>query len=184
MISFARMIFVGILIVASLSPAIEAREPFTLDVVMQKVRRDYSDVGHISAKALVDMVQREENVLLIDVRERAEYSVSHLAGAVRADPDMSRSTFLDRFAAEARDKVVVLYCSVGVRSSKLARRVQEALEANGARQVFNLEGGIFAWHNERRRLVNGKGETSFVHPFDTHWGALVKRQDLTRTESR
>jgi len=56
--------------------------------------------------------------------------------------------------------------------------LQDELVKKGAKQVKNLEGGIFAWHNGKRPLRNEKGVTPFVHPYDDKWGKLISRQDL------
>ena len=100
---------------------------------------------------------------------------------MRVDPGIWRSSFVRRFAGTAKGRTVVFYCSVGVRSSRLAARVQKALREHGATAVEIVDGGIFAWHAERRPLRDAKGETAFVHPYDRHWGKLVARRDLTRT---
>ncbi|HXM26565.1 MAG TPA: rhodanese-like domain-containing protein [Chthoniobacterales bacterium] len=56
--------------------------------------------------------------LLIDVRARQEYEVSHLPGAVWAEtPQQIASTMREASDGQA----VVLYCSVGVRSSNAPR---------------------------------------------------------------
>ena len=66
------------------------------------------------------------------------------------------------------------------RSTKLARYVQAAMRKKGARAIYNLKGGIFAWHNENKSLANARGQTSFVHPYNKYWGQLVDKQSLTR----
>ena len=164
----------------ALQPA-HAREPFTLESVQSQVHRDYTNIGHLSTSTLVDMFSHKEDVLLLDVRERDEFAVSHIAGAQRVDPGIWSSTFLKQFGDKVKGKTVVFYCSVGVRSSRLATRVQTALKKQGAQHVFNLDGGVFAWHNEARALVNGQGATDYVHPFDGTWGKLVKRQALVKS---
>jgi rhodanese-related sulfurtransferase len=162
------------------APAV-AKDPFTLDAVREKVKRDYDGVAQLSTAALAKRLADAKDVLLLDVREGEEFAVSHIAGAQRVDPGIWRSTFLKRFGNAAKGKAVVFYCSVGVRSSKLAEKVRDRLMAHGAQGVFNLDGGIFAWHNEARPLVDAKGDTSFVHPYDSYWGKLLKRQELART---
>ncbi len=161
-------------------------EPFTLAAVEAKVARDYADVRHMPTEALARLLESDKagEVLLLDVREPAEYAVSHLPGAVRVDPGIWRWTFMRRFAEKAKGKIVVFYCSVGVRSSKLASAFGKALRQAGARALYNLRGGIFAWHNEGRRLVDARGETDFVHPYDSHWGRLLTRRSLARTRPR
>jgi len=161
-----------------------ARDPFTLDAVRERVIRDYGGVAQLSTQAFADHMARGTDFLLLDVREEDEFAVSRLKGAERVDPGIWRRSFMNRFADRVRGKTVIFYCSVGVRSSKLAQQVQAALKEQGAKAVYNLDGGIFAWHNEARTLVNAKGKTQFVHPFDEHWGRLVKHNDLLRMSAQ
>ena len=44
----------------------------------------------------------------------------------------------------------------------------------GYPNVYNLEGSIFAWANEGRKIYHGKRETDKVHPYDKIWGRLLK----------
>jgi len=67
---------------------------------------------------------------------------------------------------DVMDKQIIVYCSVGRRSSIFAERVQADMLANGALSVSNLERGIFGWHNESRALVDARGATDAVHPYD------------------
>lgn len=158
-----------------------ASEPFTLDAVRADVRQKYQGVKHLSTDELARMLDSKEPLLLLDVREKQEFAVSHIPGAIRVDPGAWSWSFMKSFGGQANAKRVIFYCSVGVRSSTLAKQVQEALKTRGARAVYNLDGGIFAWHNERRRLADRKGDTPYIHPFDDHWGKLIKRTDLVRT---
>ncbi len=106
--------------------------------------------------------------ILLDVREENEFAVSHLAEAVRAASDPVAQ--LGKLGAKS-DTPVVVYCSVGYRSCVLA----EKLQAAGFRNVRNLEGSIFAWANEGRPLVNARGETAGVHPFNLLWGRYLEK---------
>jgi len=67
------------------------------------------------------------------------------------------------------DLPIVVYCSVGVRSARLAR----ALSATGAKQVFNLRGGIFEWANRGLPLVGPAGPARSVHGYDAEWAVLL-----------
>jgi len=110
----------------------------------------------------------EPSPLLLDVREENEFAVSHLPGAVRAGRDPVAQL---RELGVKSDAPVVVYCSVGYRSSVLA----EKLQAAGFLNVRNLEGSIFAWANEGRPLVNARGETAGVHPFNILWGRYLEK---------
>jgi len=50
--------------------------------------------------------------------------------------------------------------------------------------VYDLAGGIFAWHGAARPLVDAKGPTDFVHPYDARWGRLLARPELAREDPR
>lgn len=106
---------------------------------------------------------------LLDAREPAEFAVSHLPGAIRVAPEATAKVILAQIEP---GRPVVVYCSVGYRSSRLAARLMEG----GRPDVHNLEGSIFAWANEGRPLVTSdeKSAATRVHPFDAIFGKLLK----------
>ncbi len=106
--------------------------------------------------------------LLLDVRKEEEFRVSHIPGAVRVDPDAKATTLAPLL--NRPDRPVVVYCSVGWRSSALAERLLEAGHTN----VANLEGSIFGWANEDRPLVCETGAALKVHPYNRTFGKLLK----------
>lgn len=156
---------------------------FTLETVRKDVIRSYPSVRQLTTADLASLLAKPGSVLLLDVREPQEYAVSHLSGARRIEPlnSFSQSNFRPT-EASVHNKTVVLYCSVGVRSSRMAQKLQDALKRCGALDVYNLDGGVFAWHNEERPLVNDCGPTPFVHPYYSNYGQLLKHQQLARFE--
>lgn len=147
-----------------------------LDKIHSKIMTDYPQLSHVSAEEITALLA-DENVLFLDVREPKEYAVSHINGAIRVDPKIKAEDFNALYADRVRGKTVVLYCSVGRRSSKLGDRVRADLMAAGARSVSNLEGGIFRWHNEDRPVTRETGTTEKIHPFNRWWSRLVARKD-------
>jgi len=154
--------------------------PSSLQATIENAARRWPQIEHITPGELASLL-RSGAVMVFDVREEAEYRVSHISGAIHVAPDSSPATFLDRYGNAAKGMTVVFYCSVGIRSSALAARAAEKLKAHGATAVDDLAGGIFAWHNEGRALVDAAGPTNFVHPFNASWGRLVTRLDFLRT---
>ena len=78
---------------------------------------------------------------------------------------------------------VVCYCSVGYRSSALAQQLQYELEKpvyqdmKSKLVIYNLEGSIFKWANERKDLEDNKGrKTVLVHPYNIIWGKLLNAE--------
>lgn len=154
--------------------------PQSLLVVEADVAKQFADVEHLLTDGMAAMLNRPD-VVIFDVREPGEHAVSRIPGAVHIDPGIWSRDFLKQHAAALKGKTVVFYCSVGVRSSKLAGRVQSELRRTGASKVYNLQGGIFRWHNEERALVDVQGAmTPFIHPYNANWGQLVQRQEFTR----
>jgi rhodanese-related sulfurtransferase len=128
-----------------------------------ELRAQFADVPTISTAELAAL---HEAPLLLDVREEKEYAVSHLPGAYRAASDAVAQ--LHQLGITTQSPIV-LYCSVGYRSSLLARKLKEA----GFTNVRNLNGSIFAWANEGRPLVNAYGVSTGVHPFSILWGRYL-----------
>jgi rhodanese-related sulfurtransferase len=148
--------------------------------VLADIRRDHSSVAHVTPEVFTALVGRPQPPVVFDVREPQEFAVSHLPGAVRVDPSLSADAFLAAYGDLIKGRDVVLYCSVGKRSSLLAERVAGVSRAKGALSVANLDGGLFRWHNEGRALVRATTPTSAIHPYDAFWGRHVKRQSEVR----
>ena len=140
-------------------------------LTLKTIRAKFPTVAHISTDTLqswLDESLQRENLLLFDVREPEEYAVSHLQGARLAS---SKDEALKALQGVSSDQRIVLYCSVGYRSSELA----QFLMKKGYKDVYNLEGSIFAWANEGRPVHRGKERVQVVHPYDKTWGRLLKK---------
>ncbi len=133
---------------------------------------DLPSVTHISPEQLSKL----ENPILLDIREPDEFAVSHLAGAIQINPDADTQTALSKIG-DTTGRPVIVYCSVGRRSSGFAARLQSDLIENGATQVSNLENGIFGWHNAEHPLMDSDGKTDVVHPYNGVWKRYVRRKD-------
>lgn len=149
--------------------------PNSLEEVARRVERAFPNVSQISPEALHTRLAGHEHIRLCDVRTPDEFNVSHLSGAERIAPSAMRADVLDQIRARAGAPTIVFYCSVGQRSSRMAARTQDALLAGGIHQVFNLRGGVFAWHNRSLPLVDALGPTPYVHPYSQAWMRLLDR---------
>lgn len=156
-----------IFLLLGMTPLSAEETPATLPKLVESLREKFPEVPTITTAQLATILEKESPILL-DVREEKEYAVSHLPGAHRAAKKPEKQ--LEELGAKANTPIV-LYCSVGYRSSVLARD----LAKKGFTNVRNLEGSIFAWANENRPLESAKGKTEGVHPFDKKWGGYVER---------
>lgn len=142
-----------------------------------QIESAFPEIEHIRAETLeAHLNTSPQTYMVFDTRPAAEYNVSHIKGALRVSPDISPKDFQSRFGALAADKSIILYCSVGWRSSKAAHKLKSAALASGAIEVKNLEGGLFDWHNSGRPLVNQTGPTQAIHPYNEKWGALIRKE--------
>ncbi len=135
------------------------------------IESEFPEVRHISADALAGKM-REGSAppwLLLDIREPAEFGVSHLKSAKLAPDAASALTLL---AGTDKSREIVVYCSVGYRSSEVAQALRQA----GYRNTVNLRGGIFGWANAMRPLYRGNRRVSQVHPYNRDWGRLLEKR--------
>lgn len=172
------------LIVAALVPAAPAAATGgqrALHDFEAKVERRYPTVRSLLPEHFDSLVRERDRIVLLDVRDAAEYAVSHIPGAEHVDPAISVAEFESRYGARMTGKIVVLYCSVGVRSSELARRIDESARRAHALGIFNLRGGVFAWHNTGRRLEDAGRTTSKVHGYDSSWSRYLDFDNYATT---
>ena len=85
------------------------------------------------------LLMNQQNALVLDVREAAEYEKAHVLGArnIPLGELEARSAELEKHKA----KPVIVVCDTGNRSGRAAA----ALRKEGFEQVFTLGGGIGAW---------------------------------------
>lgn len=144
----------------------------------QTIRERFPDVHHLSVPTLHTWLQdgARPAPLLVDTRTAAEYADGHLPGALHAESVAQLRRLL---ATQPRERPVVLYCSVGYRSSALATALRrQGVEAGTP--VYNLEGSIFEWANAGHPVVKADRPTTQVHPYDRRWGTLLRRELWSR----
>ncbi|MEM6520098.1 MAG: rhodanese-like domain-containing protein [Cyanobacteria bacterium P01_D01_bin.71] len=132
-----------------------------------QIRDEFPAVEHISVAEFADRLNDESpsNVLIVDVRKPEEFEVSHLQHAV----NLEDADAILALAPQQQAEQIILYCSVGYRSAKMA----QTLEQKGWDAVVNLEGSIFEWANSGRPVFLGRQQVEVVHPFDAVWGTLL-----------
>ncbi len=124
--------------------------------------------GEITDIDVTTLKGKKGKIVLLDTREKKEYEISHIPGAIWVgydDFDLSRVEGIDK------DAEIVTYCSVGYRSERIGEKLQDAKFTN----VCNLEGSIFKWINDGNQVEDMDGKTTDrVHGFDKDWGKWVK----------
>lgn len=132
-----------------------------------KIRQDYADVVHVSPAEVRHWQQQDVHPpIILDIREPEEYAVSHIAHAINIPPATPVQTAIDDHLKHRQPgQKVLVYCSVGVRSSRYAQQLQTA----GVEGIYNLDGSLFTWANQGYPLVQDHGPAHTVHGYDTRW---------------
>ncbi len=115
-----------------------------------------------------DFQAHKYDYIVFDAREKKEFNVSHIPGAIYIgydEPDLSV------LSTQQKNKKLLFYCSIGYRSEKIAEKAFEL----GFTEVYNLYGGIFEWANQGNELNSiSEEKTQKVHAYSWLWGKWIQ----------
>lgn len=136
----------------------------TIDALLSKYNT--RSVPYISVQ---ELRMSADKFQILDTRQKPEYDVSHIPNAIWTSEKVNDSLLatlnLDK------EKPVVVYCSVGIRSEQFG----EQLKTKGFKNVKNLYGSIFAWKDAGYPVLDSTNvETDNVHVFSKIWGKYLK----------
>jgi rhodanese-related sulfurtransferase len=101
----------------------------------------------LNAKQFYEMMQKEKDVIILDVRTPQEYQEGHISNAINI-PVQILGQQLDKLK-NFKDKKILVYCRSGHRSA-IASQI---LDRAGFKNVYNLKGGLFEWKASGLPLV-------------------------------
>lgn len=175
---------IGVIVATAVSVAPPANAQWffgnsgSLEGIERRLAEKHDDIDHIDADEFLSRGQPGIDYVLLDVREEDEFAVSHIHGAIRVDPGASAADVNEMLQNTDTQLPLILYCSVGTRSSRLGTRL---VRDSSERQIANLRGGVFAWHNQNRLLENAAGTTDYIHPYSRWRRGLIERDELIST---
>ena len=94
----------------------------------------------ISPQELKNLLQQPESCQLIDVREPHEHEAFNIGGTL-----VPLSEILDHAGQIDKEKPVILYCKMGIRSHIAIQRLEDKF---GFTNLINLKGGLHAWKQQ------------------------------------
>ncbi len=110
-----------------------------------------------------------DDYIILDARSAEEYRVSKIKNALRVGYD---DFSMDKINQLNKDHKILVYCSVGYRSEKVAKK----LINEGYKDVFNLYGGLFEWVNQQKEVVDKDNQpTKKIHAFSRNWGIWLNK---------
>jgi len=117
-----------------------------------------TNIKNIEAKALSKLLN-DGNVLVIDVREPAEYRAESIEGSVNIPLSKISPSELDNL--NYKKEKIVIHCLSGKRSMSACSKLSK-LEIDC--DIWNLDGGINAWKDAKLNTLLGK--SAFFLPLD------------------
>lgn len=97
------------------------------------------DINEISAEEFRSIINSNEEIEIIDVREKFEYEIANFGGKLIPIGELE-----SRLHEVSKDKKVIVHCKMGGRSIKAI----EIMRMHGFKNLINLKGGIIAYANE------------------------------------
>ncbi|MBK7885326.1 MAG: rhodanese-related sulfurtransferase [Chitinophagaceae bacterium] len=91
---------------------------------------------------------KDENTIVIDMRNHYEYEVGHFVKAIEVPSDTFREQLpmAVEMMKDKKDKNIIMYCTGGIRCEKASAYMMH----HGFNNVFDLEGGIINYAREAK----------------------------------
>lgn len=101
--------------------------------------------NHLSPREWKEMLEKNPEVVLLDIRNRFESAAGKFENAVVCDIEHFRELpqYLERLQS-LKDKTVLMYCTGGIRCEKAST----LFKRKGFNQIFQLHGGIAAYQEQ------------------------------------
>jgi rhodanese-related sulfurtransferase len=158
-----KMIFISLFLFQASYLLAQRTENFNFHIYLQ------SKLKHPVEEWDVSKLKKDTSALLIDVRSKEEFDVSHLKNSMNF-PQKKFKT--EQISHISKDKRIVIYCSVGYRSEKVAEKLKKA----GYKNTVNLYGGIFEWVNRGFPIYDSEQKlTKKVHAYSHAWGVWLEK---------
>lgn len=102
--------------------------------------------AHLDASAAADLLQKEPEVTVIDVRTPEEFASGAIKGA--QNMDIQSSAFISQVEKLDPQAPYLVYCRSGNRSTQALKVFQQEKFA----KIYHLDGGVKAWTNAGLKL--------------------------------
>jgi sulfur-carrier protein adenylyltransferase/sulfurtransferase len=105
------------------------------------------EIQEADVNTFAERLKRQDGALLLDVREREEFSEGHLRGAICLPRGFLELRITGM--ASSLHQPIYVYCAGGSRSALAAKTLQEM----GYRDVISLLGGLSAWRQANKEVM-------------------------------
>ena len=102
----------------------------------------------VTPQAALDLIEKEPEIMILDIRPYAEFKKEHIPGAVNLDYDGHQ--FQSKVEKLDKDKTYLIYCKSGVRGGYFLDKMRES----GFMGAYNILGGVVAWKISKLPLTD------------------------------
>ena len=140
---------------------------------IESILNKYNDksVPYIHTESLKE---RAREALILDSREKKEFEVSHLRNAQYIGFEEFDNLVLEKLSSDLsadKNRLIVVYCSIGVRSEIIGKKLMK----HGFTNVYNLYGGLFEWVNKGGSVFHNGIQTQKVHAYSKKWSRYLTK---------
>ncbi len=129
-------------------------------------------LSHSVPEVSVKDIEADKQVYWLDARAKKEYEISRISNSIWIGHD---DFTLERIESIPKTAEIIVYCSVGYRSEKIAEKLVSA----GYENVSNLFGGIFEWKNQGRKVYDEENSvTNKVHGYSKIWSIWLDKGEV------
>lgn len=93
----------------------------------------------ITPGCALDLIEKEPEIIILDIRPYTDFKKEHIPGAVNLDYDGHQ--FPSKVEKLDKDKDYLIYCKSGVRGGYFLDKMRES----GFKVAYNILGGFVAW---------------------------------------
>lgn len=142
-------------------------KPFNIEnIIRVNQKGEARMLQMVTPKEAQEVISKNSNTKLIDVRSPFEYSEKHIEGSINIPIDMLLSRVKE--LSEPGEEYIV-FCRTGNRSPMAA----DMLIQSGIQSVKVMEGGVTRWEKERLPIVEGQGGISLERQIRAIAGTLM-----------
>lgn len=126
---------------------IKVREKIVADGITDETFSMENKGKYVNAQEMNELLKNEDTVV-IDMRNHYEYEVGHFVRAIEIPSDTFREQLpmAVSMMEDKKDKNIIMYCTGGIRCEKASAYMLH----NGFKNVFHLEGGIINYAKQAK----------------------------------
>jgi rhodanese-related sulfurtransferase len=147
---------------------------------LELVKGCLSDVREIMPWDLEERLEQNPDLLIVDVREPAEFEAMHIAGSLNVPRGILESACewdyeeTEPELVRAREREIVLVCRSGYRSVLAAH----SMLLLGYKDVVSLQTGLRGWKDYEQPLVDARGREVDLDDADIYFTPRLRPEQM------